>query len=152
MKSSLLEKISSILKKWQYLKKSILFVSALIMLMSTTQAIAGVPNTYQSQFSVLSGRIKSLLVAENYPMRDEVNHTSIQYVLGEAYQGISITVYGITDKSIIKKIIALCILEHSKNPELRYHLYMIKETSEESHKTLINSETPILRLTLNKEK
>ncbi|MDX9786355.1 MAG: hypothetical protein RBT11_06255 [Desulfobacterales bacterium] len=106
-------------------------------------------HVHQTQARELVGAIDDLLVSEKL-CRDRNDCTHKQYFFIRPSTVIEITVYGITDRSIAKKIIGLCIDAHAKYPEIRYELEMYTQTKEETLKG--EPKTTILQLILKKEK
>ncbi len=104
---------------------------------------------YYTEGRELCDSIKTILIAGKL-CSDQEDCTRKKYVFFECATGVYISIYGITDQSLIKKIVALCIEKHANNRGIRYELTMYRQTKEEDVKTLI-SDRPILRIILKKE-
>jgi len=106
-------------------------------------------HVHQTQARELVDTIEDLLVSEKL-CGDKNDCVDKQYVFIRPSMVIEITVYGVTDRSIAKKIIGLCIDAHAKYPEIQYELEMYTQTKEETLKGI--PKTTILQLILKKEK
>lgn len=109
----------------------------------------GGSHVHQTQALELIDSIKDLLISENL-CTDRNDCSRKQYVFMRPTTVIEITVYGITDQSIAKKIIGLCIDAHAKYPGIQYELEMYTQTKDETLKG--KPKTTILQLIVNKEK
>lgn len=104
---------------------------------------------YYAEGKELCDSIDAILIAEKL-CRDSDDCTKKEYVFFYPATGVEVDVYGITDQSLIKKIVDSCIEKHAINRGIRYELTMYRQTKAEDVKKLI-SERPILRLILKKE-
>lgn len=109
---------------------------------------SGGSHQYSSQAHDLINSIHLLLISEKL-CNDKNDCNKKEYALWRSGKGVYVYVYGITDKTIAKKIAGLCIDAHVKNPGIQYEFTMYAQTKNETIKG--KSKTAILQLILNKE-
>lgn len=89
--------------------------------------------------------VYAILIKEKI-CRDVNECRTKNYVLCRSSKDACISVYGITDASIIKKIVDLCIEKKTINPKLNYELYVYPKMKEEDY-----NQKPTLKLILQEE-
>lgn len=104
---------------------------------------------YYTEGRELYDSIHAILIAEKLCGNQE-DCIRKEYVFFKRATGVDVFVYGITDQSLIKKIVNLCVEKHASNRGIRYELTMYRQTKAEDIKELV-SEKPILKLILKKE-
>jgi hypothetical protein len=105
---------------------------------------------FYPQIHELNDSVCSLFISERICRdKNDCRSSKKQYVFYEGGGGVYVSVYGITDQSISKKIVNLCIDAHAKNPGIHYQLVMYPETKAETEKG--KRKTKTLELILRKE-
>jgi hypothetical protein len=130
--------------RYHYFKNIII---AIISIITVCYSCGGFRCNPQSKELIDS--IYSLLISEKF-CSDENDCRNKEYVYYGSPKDVYISVYGITDQTIVKKIVNLCIEKHKNNKGIRYELTMYSQTKREDVKMII-SKKPMLELTLKKE-
>ena len=133
-------------KKWP--KTTTRYLISLLLLAVSICTI-GCEGPRSVQGRELCDSIETLLIAEKL-CSDKNDCTRKQYVFYKGSTDVDLWVYGITDKSLVKQIVDLCIEKHANNPGMQYTLTMYSQTRSQDGYAIF-SKSPILQLTLKKE-
>jgi|GEM_PF-3796147 len=108
----------------------------------------GGSHVHQKEALEFADLIKALLVSEKL-CQDADDCTRKEYYFHRPSEVLQIYIYGITDRTTVKKIVDLCIEFNTRNPNIKFELTMYAQKRPRIN--IERNKTTILKLILNKE-
>ena len=125
----------------------VLLLCVIVIMIAMCNGCGG-SHVHQKEALEFSGLIDALFISEKL-CHDANDCTRKEYYFHRPSEVLQIYIYGITDRTIVKKIVDLCIDFHARNPKIKFELTMYAQKRPEIN--IERNKTTILKLILNKE-